>query len=44
MINYFYSDLYQIPEQARAAHRAADPDVKFDELWKVSYSIKLLYG
>lgn len=25
---------WKIPEQARAAHRAADPDVKFDELWK----------
>lgn len=25
---------WKIPEQARAAQRAQDPDVKFDELWK----------
>lgn len=30
---------FQIPEQARAAPRAQDPDVKFDELWKV----KIIY-
>lgn len=30
---------WKIPEQARAAPRAQDPDVKFDELWKV----KIIY-
>ncbi|KAJ7378750.1 Cap-specific mRNA (nucleoside-2'-O-)-methyltransferase 1 [Desmophyllum pertusum] len=27
-------ETWKIPEQARAAQRAPDPDVKFDELWK----------
>ena len=31
----FFCNQFQVPEQARAAQRMPDPDLKFDELWKV---------
>ena len=30
-----FCNKFQVPEQARAAQRMPDPDLKFDELWKV---------